>query len=69
MTDDRKRLEAARDRLEAVLNSPDTTPRDLAVVAREYRITIEKLATFAAPRARSPLDEIAARRAKRRRTG
>lgn len=66
MTDDRGRLEAARDRLEAVLHNPETSPRDLASVAREYRILVEKIAATFSSTSSSKLDEIAARRAKRK---
>lgn len=59
------RLEALRDRLEAVLRDPETSPRDLATVSREYRLTLEKLEASAPAAASSPLDEIAKRRAKR----
>ena len=62
---DLARLEALRARLEAVVNDPSTLPRDLASVSREYRIVVEKIAALAPPDARSPLDEIAARRQKR----
>ena len=66
MTDDeRARLEALRGRLEAVLNDPDTAPRDLAAVSREYRQTIAKLSALAPAAQGSPLDEIAQRRKKR----
>ncbi|UUO03854.1 hypothetical protein M4D79_14130 [Mycolicibacterium novocastrense] len=62
---DRARLEALRDRLEAVLNDPETGPRDLAAVSREYRMTVAALAALAPPAGSSKLDEIAARRRKR----
>lgn len=66
MTDDEKaRLEALRDRLQIVLDSPDTAPRDLAAVSREYRMTLAKLADLAPAAKGSPLDEIAVRRQKR----
>lgn len=64
-TTDRARLEAVRDRLEGVLADQGTSPRDLATVAREYRILVERLAATATPTAASPADEIAARRAAR----
>lgn len=65
--DDIARLEALRARLEAVLNAPETTPRDLATVAREYRILVTKLAETAPVAGKSsPLDEIAAARRNRR---
>ena len=65
MNDARTDLEAVGARLRAVLDDPDTSPRDLAVVAREYRMYLAKLAE-AAPRSQgSALDEIAARRSKR----
>lgn len=63
--DERTRLEALRARLEGVLNDPATTPRDLAAVSREYRMTLAKLAELAPAAAGSALDEIAARRKKR----
>lgn len=62
---DLARLEALRARLEGVVSDPSTTPRDLAAVSREYRIVVEKIAALAPSQARSPLDEIAARRQKR----
>ena len=62
---DRARLEALRDRLEGVLNDPETSPRDLATVSREYRLTVSALAEFAPPSSNSKLDEIAARRRSR----
>ena len=65
MTTDKARLEALRDRLEAVLSDPSTSPRDLATVGREYRLTIDKLAALAPATGGSPLDEIAARRQQR----
>lgn len=66
MTDDRNaRLEALRDRLRGVLDNPETSPRDLAAVSREYRMTLDKLADLAPAAAGSALDEIAARRQKR----
>jgi hypothetical protein len=63
--DEKARLEALRARLETVLNDPATSPRDLAAVSREYRMTIAKLAELAPAEAGSPLDEIAQRRKKR----
>ncbi|OBA88780.1 hypothetical protein A5633_08405 [Mycolicibacterium elephantis] len=62
---DRARLEALRDRLEEVLNDPQTTPRDLAAVSREYRQTVAALASLTPTPGASKLDEIAARRRKR----
>lgn len=59
------RLEAVRARLETVLEDPDTHARDLATVAREYRILLEKLSLLRPSSGRSTVDEIAARRAKR----
>ena len=59
---DRSRLEALRGRLEAVLNDPDTAPRDLASVSREYRQTVAALANMSPLAGTSKLDEIAARR-------
>jgi hypothetical protein len=64
-SDEKARLEALRDRLAGVLEDPATSPRDLAAVSREYRMTLAKLAELAPAEAGSPLDEIAARRAKR----
>lgn len=63
---DRARLEALRDRLQSVLFDPETAPRDLATVSREYRQTVAALAELAPPAAGSKLDEIAARRRRRR---
>lgn len=65
MNDEKARLEALRDRLQGVLDSPDTTARDLATVGREYRMTLAKLAELAPAASGSALDEIAARRKKR----
>ena len=59
------RLEALRDRLEGVLSDPTTSPRDLATVSREYRLTLERLAEMKPMSKGSPLDEITARRQKR----
>ncbi len=62
---DRTRLEALRDRLEAVLSDPATSPRDLAAVSREYRQTVAALAQMRPAEGVSKLDEIAARRRQR----
>ncbi|TKV61346.1 hypothetical protein FDO65_07035 [Nakamurella flava] len=62
---DLERLTALRDRLEAVLNDAQTTPRDLSTVSREYRMTLAAIADLAPAAKGSPRDEIAARRAKR----
>jgi hypothetical protein len=62
---DRARLEALRDRLEAVIADPETSPRDLASVGREYRQTLAALAAATPAAGTSKLDEIAARRRKR----
>lgn len=62
---ERDLLEALRGRLEAVLDDPATSPRDLAAVSREYRMTLARLAELAPVAAGSALDEIAARRKKR----
>lgn len=62
---DRARLEALRDRLEAVLNDPETAVRDLANVSREYRMTVAAIAEHAPSPGGSKLDEIAERRRKR----
>ncbi|MDF2968121.1 MAG: hypothetical protein K0Q93_1899 [Nocardioidaceae bacterium] len=53
---------ALRDRLQAVLADPQTIPRDLAAVSREYWMTLDKLAEIEPSSGTSPLDEIAARR-------
>lgn len=63
--DDRARLEAVRGLLEAVLNDPETPPRELPGLSREYRLTLAALAQLAPPAGVSKLDEIAARRRKR----
>lgn len=63
---DLARLTAARDRLEAVLHDPNTSPRDLATVSREYRLLVEKIGALSPSSASSPLDEIAAKRSKRK---
>jgi hypothetical protein len=62
---DRSRLEALRSRLEKAMNDPETTPRDLAAVSREYRQTLAALAAIAPPAKGTKLDEIAQRRRKR----
>ena len=62
---DQARLEALRDRLEAVLADESTSPRDLAAVSREYRQLLARLADVAPSSSGSPADEIAARRAAR----
>lgn len=61
----RDRLEAARDRLAAVLRDPETSPRDVAGVSREYRLLLDRLAEMTPGTGSSPLDEIAARRQER----
>ncbi|MCV7375229.1 hypothetical protein H5P33_21150 [Mycolicibacterium arabiense] len=66
-------MELLRTRLEAIVNDPKTTPRDVVAASREYRIVVAELAkTAPAPKAGAPksgtastLDEIAARRRKR----
>jgi hypothetical protein len=63
--DDRSRLEALRGRLEAILNDPETPPRDVATVAREYRQCLTALGQLAPPAAGTPLDELRARRRNR----
>jgi hypothetical protein len=62
---DRGRLEALRDILEGILRDPETSPRDLASVSREYRMALNALSSLAPSSGTSKLDEIAARRAKR----
>lgn len=64
-SDENTRLTALRDRLEAVVRDPATSPRDLAAVSREYRQTLARLAEMAPATAGSPLDEIARRRTQR----
>ena len=56
---------ADRARLEAVIADPETSPRDLASLGREYRQTITALAAVTPAAGTSKLDEIAARRRKR----
>jgi uncharacterized membrane protein YccC len=63
--DDRARLEALRGRLEAILADPETPPRDVATVSREYRQTLTALGQLAPAAGDTKLDEIAARRRKR----
>ncbi len=63
--DDRARLEALRALLEAILNDPETPPRDMATVSREYRQTLSALGQLAPAARDTKLDEIAARRRKR----
>lgn len=62
---DRDRLQALRARLEGVIANPETSPRDLAGVAREYRQVLAALAESAPSSGASKLDEIAARRKQR----
>lgn len=62
---DRARLEALRDRLEAIVSDPKTSPRDVIAASREYRITVAALGQSAPAAAGSKLDEIAARRRRR----
>jgi len=62
---DLARLEVLRARLEGVLADPETSPRDLAAVSREYRMVLAQLAERAPADESSALDEIAARRAQR----
>ena len=62
---DRARLEQLRDRLLQVLDDPDTAPRDLASVSREYRQCIAALSQLAPRTGPSKVDEIAERRRKR----
>ena len=59
---DQERLTALRSRLEGVLNDPETSPRYLAALSREYRQLVAQLADIALPASGSPLDEIATRR-------
>jgi hypothetical protein len=63
--DDRARLEALRDRLQGILDDPETPPRDMAAVSREYRQTLTALSQLAPPAAGTALDELRARRRKR----
>jgi len=62
---DQERLTALRSRLEGALNDPETSPRDLAAVSREYRQLVAQLADISLPASGSALDEIAARRVER----
>lgn len=64
--DDTARLEAVRDRLQAALEDPATSARDLATVSREYRLTLAELREHSPSASGSTLDEIAAKRAKRK---
>jgi hypothetical protein len=59
---DHGRLEQLRDRLQAIVNSPETSPRDVVAASREYRIVVAALAQTAPAAATSKLDEIAERR-------
>ena len=63
--DDRTRLVALRGLLEAILNDPETPPRDMASVSREYRQCLTALGQLAPAAAGTPLDELRARRRKR----
>lgn len=65
MNDEQARLEALRDRLARVLDDPNASPRDLAAVSREYRMTLVRLAEMAPAAEGNPLDEIAKRRVAR----
>lgn len=60
-----KRLEAARDALAALI--PDATPAQLPALVKEYRATLAELAEIEASapvdKPRTPLDELAKRRA------
>ncbi|BCO57890.1 hypothetical protein KN246_14715 [Mycobacterium intracellulare] len=62
---DRARLEALRDRLAEIIDSPETSPRDVIAASREYRITVAALGQSEPAAAGSKLDEIAARRRRR----
>lgn len=62
---DRARLEALRDRLEAIVSSPKTPARDVIAASREYRIVVAALGQTVPPAGGSKLDEIAARRRRR----
>ena len=62
---DQERLTALRSRLEGALNDPETSPRDLAALSREYRQLVAHLADISLPASGSALDEIAARRVER----
>ena len=62
---DHSRLEALRALLEGILNDPETSPRDISAVSREYRQCITALGQLAPAPAGTRLDEIAARRRKR----
>lgn len=60
---DRARLEVHRARLERALDAPDTSPRDLAALGREYRQTITQLGAVAAVAEDGSLvDELRSRR-------
>lgn len=64
--DHRARLKSLLERLQSLLDDPETTPRDVASLSREYRQTLTALSVLGpAAGQRSKLDEIAARRRKR----
>jgi len=63
-TTDRARLEALRDRLAGIIDSPETSPRDVVAASREYRIVVGALGQAAAG-GPSKVDEIAERRRRR----
>lgn len=63
--DDLGRLTALRERLEGVLADPDTSPRDLAALSREYRLLVAQVAAMSPGGVASALDEIAERRQRR----
>ncbi|MGV0993422.1 MAG: hypothetical protein ACOYB7_14340 [Mycobacterium sp.] len=58
-------MEALRDRLQGILDNPETSARDLATVSREYRLTLAALAELAPPAAGTKLDELRVRREQR----
>lgn len=63
--DDRSRLEALRAVLEGILDNPETSPRDIATVSREYRQCITALSALAPAAAGTKLDELRVRREQR----
>lgn len=63
-TDQRTGLEAIRDRLAAELE--DASGRDVASIARELRLTIAELESLPSKREESKVDDLTARRDRRR---
>jgi hypothetical protein len=63
--DRRRALSALRDRLAAELDDPDADARVVAVVSKELRAVVQELDGLSGGEEVRPVDEIAAKRAKR----